>query len=91
FSYGSGAVAEFFTGIPVAGYRERLRETEADAEGVAAMLAAREPIDFPTYRVLHGALRTDSADFSTPPQTAAPFRFAGVSSGVRQYEARVEN
>ncbi|MDE1565601.1 hydroxymethylglutaryl-CoA synthase [Actinotignum sanguinis] len=88
FSYGSGAVAEFFTGIPVAGYRERLRETGADAEGVAALLAARETIDFPTYRVLHGSLRTDAADFSTPPQTTAPFRFAGVSSGVRQYEVR---
>ncbi|VDG76892.1 hydroxymethylglutaryl-CoA synthase [Actinobaculum suis] len=86
FSYGSGAVSEFFTGTPVAGYREELKRTGADRLAVETMLATREEVSFATYRALHGALRTDSANYETPRDTTGPFRFAGVQDHARRYE-----
>lgn len=85
FSYGSGAVAEFFVGSPVAGYRDRLRETGADRLAVEAMLGARVSLSFPLYRALHAAVRKDSEDYETPAETKGPFRFAGVKDRVRIY------
>lgn len=85
FSYGSGAVSEFFTGVVQEGYRELLR-TEAHA----AILAERERIGYDRYRVLHpGTLVQPLEHYRTPRAGAGPFRFAGVGDdGSRLYERR---
>jgi hydroxymethylglutaryl-CoA synthase len=81
FSYGSGAVGEFFTGIVRPGYERLSRRA-----GVQEQLAAREPISLGEYRALHAAHRAGSADLMTPSVTRAPFRFAGVRDRARRYE-----
>lgn len=82
FSYGSGAVGEFFTGIVQPGYQE-LRRREA----VAAELDGRVPLSLSEYRELHAAEHASETDLETPRVTQGPFRFAGIRRQARQYEA----
>lgn len=80
FSYGSGAVAEFFTGVLVRGYREQLRTGD-----LTAMLDARREISYSEYRERHiAADRT--GNFDTVHETLGNFRFAGVRDSIRVYE-----
>ncbi|MCX7521885.1 hydroxymethylglutaryl-CoA synthase [Microbacterium sp. STN6] len=84
FSYGSGSVSEFFTGVVQPGYRSLLR-TEHDRQ----VLDARRPIDYAQYRALHEHVEAvRGGDFETAAQTAGPFRFLGVRDDMRRYEAR---
>ncbi|TXL88183.1 hydroxymethylglutaryl-CoA synthase [Streptomyces sp. IB2014 016-6] len=83
-SYGSGSVAELFSGTVVAGYRERLR-TGANREAIDR----RRTLDYAGYRELHErSLPADGGDHRTPAQTTGPFRLAGISGHKRLYEAR---
>ncbi|MGO2111320.1 MAG: hydroxymethylglutaryl-CoA synthase [Pseudoclavibacter sp.] len=81
FSYGSGAVSEFFTGVVQPGYRAVL-----DPARAASAMDARTRIDVDAYRALHAEIGSDRGDFVTPRETTGPFRFAGVSGRARQYE-----
>ncbi len=82
FSYGSGAVAEYFTGVVQPDYRSMLRASEAGAQ-----LAGRVPLDYQRYRQLHKRVDLlDGTEFATPSITAALFRFTGVKGEVRRYE-----
>ncbi len=81
FSYGSGSVSEFLTGIVRPGYFD----PEA-AERFYASLEARDPLDVASYRELHATERSSAEDYETPRVTAGPFRFTGVKSQARQYE-----
>ncbi|MGP5266881.1 hydroxymethylglutaryl-CoA synthase [Brachybacterium alimentarium] len=81
FSYGSGSVGEFLTGIVQSGYRERRRR-----EATESVLAARVPLTVEEYRALHVSYTDDSDERETPRTTAAPFRFAGVRDRIRRYE-----
>lgn len=83
-SYGSGSVAEVFTGVPVAGYREALRPAAPDAA-----LAGRVRIGVEEYRRLHALAERGSAedyDTAVGPGKHGPVRFAGVHGGIRRYE-----
>lgn len=79
FSYGSGSVAEFFTGLVKPGYASRL-------EAVTSALNAREPLSIAEYRELHATVHPSAEDVRTLRVTRAPFRFAGISSAARVYE-----
>ncbi|HIY65578.1 MAG TPA: hydroxymethylglutaryl-CoA synthase [Candidatus Agrococcus pullicola] len=81
FSYGSGSVSEFFTGIVQPGYDER-----RDAARAARMLDGRAPLEIADYRELHGAEYPSAADLETSRVTASPFRFAGIRNRARRYE-----
>lgn len=81
FSYGSGSVGEFFTGIVQDGYRE-VRRPEADR----AVIENREKVDVEAYVALHRTVLTSEDDAETPRVTRAPFRFAGISGRARRYE-----
>lgn len=81
FSYGSGAVAEFFTGVVQDGYRAHIDPTAAIRE-----LSAREDIDYADYRELHNGYQATSENYDVDAVTTAPFRFAGVQNRVRQYQ-----
>lgn len=81
-SYGSGAVAECFSGIVRSGYRDALR-SDANRE----LLDARTVIDDARYlQLLTDAASADVHDSSRPRETTAPFRFGGVVADQRQYE-----
>ncbi|AGP31238.1 hydroxymethylglutaryl-CoA synthase [Corynebacterium terpenotabidum] len=83
FSYGSGCVSEFFTGIVQEGYRE-----VRAASHVEDVLDARVPVTVAEYRDLHNAPHGTSTDQVTPAVTTGPFRFAGVADQARRYEVR---
>lgn len=79
FSYGSGAVAEFFTGIVVPGYKTELRVEENNR-----MLDNRLPIKYDDYRTRH--INFDiTGDIKNPLETRSAFRFAGVNNNERVY------
>lgn len=82
FSYGSGAVGEFFGGVLVPGYKSQLRTEE-----LQSMLAARRPIGYDEYRHRHIAYDR-VGDFETADETHGDVRFAGVEQHKRLYEAR---
>ncbi|WP_449277248.1 hydroxymethylglutaryl-CoA synthase [Leucobacter sp. GX24907] len=82
FSYGSGAVSEFITGVVRPSYAGR-----GGAERMARALDAREPIGVAEYRELHAREYPSAQDIATPRVTAGPFRFAGIRGKARLYEA----
>lgn len=80
FSYGSGAVAEFFTGVLSEGYREQVR-----VGALTEMLDARREVEYSEYRDRH--VKADrTGDFETERETLGQFRFAGVRDSIRVYE-----
>ncbi|SJM63153.1 hydroxymethylglutaryl-CoA synthase [Gulosibacter sp. 10] len=81
YSYGSGSVGEYFTGVVRPGYREHLHP-----EPIQSDLAARPSISFDEYVALHETVLSSAEDVETPRVTGAPFRFAGIRGGARQYE-----
>ncbi|GAD85669.1 hydroxymethylglutaryl-CoA synthase [Nocardia asteroides] len=83
-SYGSGSVAEFFSGTVQPGYREHLR-TAANR----AAIDSRELIGYEHYRQLHEAgSPSDGAYHAMAEETRRPYRLAAVSGHKRIYEAR---
>lgn len=81
-SYGSGAMCEVFSGEVLPTYL-KTRHTEA----TTAMLDARQPVDFATYRELYYGYPnpTDGSAFETPHDTSLPFRLAGIDHDERRY------
>jgi hydroxymethylglutaryl-CoA synthase len=83
-SYGSGAVAEFFAGTVVPGYRAHLRSAAH-----RAVIERRQEVDYARYRELHEhSLPVDGGNHPVPRETSGPFRFAGLSGHKRIYEPR---
>lgn len=84
FSYGSGSVGEFFTGVVQPGYEEHLH-TNRHKE----VLKNREELDYETYKKFYSYksnLPTDGSNVITPKYNTGRFRFAGLSEHKRQYE-----
>lgn len=81
FSYGSGSVSEFITGIVQPGYFNA-----ANSDRVKEELDARLPLSVEAYRELHSAEHPSLEDYETPRVTTGPFRFAGISGQARRYE-----
>lgn len=80
-SYGSGCVAEVFTGVVCEGYEAHLR-----SQAHQAALAKRKPIDDDEYLVRHKELPpTDAGEHPTPQETDGSFRYAGLSGNKRLY------
>ncbi|MEU0687333.1 hydroxymethylglutaryl-CoA synthase [Streptomyces uncialis] len=83
FSYGSGSVAEFFTGTVNPTYRAHLR---VDAH--QAHIARRTAISYAAYRELHTrALPTDGTPHEVARRTDGRHRLAGIRDHQRQYRA----
>ncbi|MFC0672822.1 hydroxymethylglutaryl-CoA synthase [Brachybacterium hainanense] len=82
FSYGSGSVGEFFTGIVGEDYLA-VRRPEADR----AVIEDRVPVGVEEYMALHRRVLSSEEDAETPRVTRAPFRFAGIQGRARRYEA----
>lgn len=86
FSYGSGCMASFFSGVVCRGYRRALQ-----AERHQHMLKQRRRLTYEQYEHFFGfRLPTDGSDFCVPRYTANWFRLAGVREHKRMYERVVE-
>ena len=84
FSYGSGCMAEFFSGIVQKGYREHLF-TDAHR----AMLDSRTPVTYRQYEdIFNYGVPKDGADHVFAPYRGGPFRLAGIKDHKRRYEAK---
>lgn len=83
FSYGSGAVAEFFTGVVQENYRDHIYPQNMEKQ-----LTNRVALTYDQYRELHHNFAATSQTFSTPQTTHAPFRLSGVTEHQRRYEAQ---
>lgn len=82
FSYGSGAVGEFFTGVVQPGYREHLR-TAAHRR----LLDDRTRISHDEYsRIVAPVNPVDGGDHEVPAETRNPFRLAAITGHQRLYE-----
>ncbi len=82
FSYGSGCMAEFFSGVVQKGYREHLF-----TDRHRAMLDTRAPVTYRQYEdIFNYGVPKDGADHVFAPYRAGPFRLAGVKDHKRRYE-----
>lgn len=79
FSYGSGAVAEFFTGTLVAGYKQHLQKT-AHQE----LLQNRQKLTIPEYEALFTKELTNENLAQNSDQT--PYRLVAIKDQVRYYQ-----
>jgi len=83
YSYGSGCVAEFFSGRVQPGYRTRLR-----APAHRAMIEARQELEYQQYEdIFNLPFPTGGGDHVFSQYRTGPYRLAGVSQHKRIYEA----
>lgn len=83
FSYGSGCVAEFFSGKVVEGYQAFLFRDQHQA-----MLDARAEVDYDEYLSLYRAPDPQDGEVHTLPEgTTGRFRLAAISHHKREYVA----
>lgn len=81
YSYGSGCVAEYFSGTVVEGYREHLH-----SEYHQAQVAEREVLDVPTYEAFFEAPRSDaSGTLAIERHCTNGFHFLGTEEHRRLY------
>jgi hydroxymethylglutaryl-CoA synthase len=82
FSYGSGCMAAYFSGVVLPGYRDALH-----AERHADMLEDRFPLTMAQYEAFYRhELPKDGARYVTPHHCTGRYRLAGVEQHKRLYE-----
>lgn len=85
FSYGSGAMAEFFTGNVVEGFEKQLHPAK-----VQARLDARTKLTIPEYETIFTQSLTDPIEGKelSSDEQAGVWYFAGIKNGVRLYKQK---
>ncbi|KRM72434.1 hydroxymethylglutaryl-CoA synthase [Lacticaseibacillus brantae] len=85
FSYGSGAVAEFFAGNLVPGFRDQLH-VDADL----AMLDQRQEVTIPEYEaIFNDKVPYDASDYrSNPAYFSGDYVLTGVTGQQRRYQSQ---
>ena len=84
FSYGSGCVAEFFSGTVVAGYQQYLFKEQHQS-----MLESRQALDYEQYIVLYNTPDPQRGESVTIAEdSTGKFRLAGIANHKREYVAR---
>ncbi|MDH6363790.1 hydroxymethylglutaryl-CoA synthase [Enterococcus sp. PF1-24] len=79
FSYGSGAVSEFFSLTLVAGYQEHLQSQQHEA-----LLAQRQQLTIPEYEaIFNEKLPRDDSELIT--NDSSPYAVHKVAGGIRYY------
>ena len=83
FSYGSGSVGEFFSGVVTAGYRDSLY-----AEQHQKLLSSRNVVTVQQYEdIFNLSVPTDGWDHRFTEYQTGSFRLAGMQAHKRMYEA----
>ncbi len=86
YSYGSGCVGEFFSGVVQPGYRDFLL-----AERHRNMLENRTELTYQQYEdIFNYGVPTDGGEYVFPQYKTGPFRFSGISQHKREYESLVD-
>lgn len=86
YSYGSGCVGEFFSGVVEAGYRDVLY-----TDRHRNMLANRTELSYQQYEdIFNYGVPTDGGEYVFPQYKTGPFRFSGISQHKREYETLVD-
>lgn len=83
FSYGSGCVAEYFSGVFVKNYQKHLLTSQHKQ-----MLDDRAALNYEQYAKAYAAhhLPTDGSSLALPKQQKGVFRLAGIENHKRIYE-----
>ncbi|MBY7649958.1 MAG: hydroxymethylglutaryl-CoA synthase [Candidatus Liberibacter europaeus] len=82
FSYGSGCMAEFFSGIIQKDYQKKLH-TELHKD----IIHSRTPVTYQTYCDLHqDMVLSNEGNIEIPHKTKGPFRLAKIKNHKRIYE-----
>lgn len=86
YSYGSGCVGEFFSGVVQNGYRDALFAAQHQA-----LLSGRTELTFQQYEdIYHYGIPTDGGEHTFSQYRTGPFRFAGMQGHKRIYaKARI--
>lgn len=85
FSYGSGCVAEFFSGLIQPGYRQHLM-TESHQQ----QIASRQPLDYQQYLTFYHQTDGEVENITFAHNNKGPFRLASIQDHIRRYEANVQ-
>ncbi len=86
YSYGSGCVGEFFSGVVQPGYRAFLY-----ADQHRNLLENRTELTYQQYEdIFHYDVPTDGGEYVFPQYKTGPFRFSGISQHKREYESLVD-
>ena len=84
FSYGSGCMAECYSGVVQPGYREHLF-----TDRHRSMLETRTALTYRQYEdIFNYGIPQDGGDHVFAPYRGGPFRLAGLKDHKRRYEAR---
>lgn len=82
FSYGSGAMAEMFSGQIQSNYKDVLFTAEHEA-----MFNSRKSLSYDEYKSFYNfILPRDGRDFNTPRHTQQAFRLSGIQKHKRLYD-----
>jgi hydroxymethylglutaryl-CoA synthase len=82
YSYGSGCVAEFFSGVVQPGYKAVLNTAEHET-----MLANRQALTYPEYESFYSfQLPQNGGECKTAKHETGAFRLAGIKEHKRLYE-----
>lgn len=85
YSYGSGCVGEFFSGVVQSGYREALY-----LDLHRKLLENRTELTYQQYEdIFNYGVPVDGGEYVFPQYRTGPFRFSGISRHKREYEALV--
>ncbi len=86
YSYGSGCVGEFFSGVVQPGYRDFLY-----ADQHRNLLENRSELTYQQYEdIFNYGVPTDGGEYVFPQYKTGPFRFSGISQHKREYESLVD-
>ncbi len=86
YSYGSGCVGEFFSGVVQPGYQNVLF-----AEQHQTLLANRTELTYQQYEdIFNYRVPSDGGEYVFPQYKTGPFRFSGISQHKREYESLVD-
>lgn len=86
YSYGSGCVGEFFSGVVQSGYREFLY-----ADQHQNLLENRTELTYQQYEdIFNYGVPIDGGEYVFPQYKTGPFRFSGISQHKREYESVVD-
>lgn len=85
FSYGSGAMGEFYSGNLVEGYKK-----EVNAAGDEKMLKRRQKVSVPEYEEIFNTALDDPEDNEelTSDDEKGTWYFAGTKGNIRQYKVK---
>lgn len=85
FSYGSGAMAEFFSANLVPGYKEKLHPEDDEK-----MISRRKKVSIPEYESIFNEALEDPAEGKVleSDEETGFWYFAGIENGIRQYKRK---